>query len=142
MTKYMPKKYLIGHEQIDTQHEVLFALYTEINNVINGNTDSADVNFILGGLINYVGTHFKFEEELMRSSDYPQQQAHVAEHRELESRVMAFKKRYDSTKGGNDHRILSEMQKFLHTWLGGHIGMTDRDLSRHIKEKHAKFTSK
>jgi len=71
----------------------------------------------LGELVGYTVNHFAYEEKLFAQYGYPEEKAHVAQHRKLVASVSAFVKEFESGQSMVDFRLLN----FLRSWLAGHI---------------------
>lgn len=84
---------------------------------------------VLQGLTGYVGTHFAFEERMMRERGYPDFSMHKRKHEKMTRKVMEIQNDFDAGK------IISPVQvsNFLKGWLQKHIMETDKlfgDFSR------------
>lgn len=105
-------------EQIDEQHQGLFACLEELENAI----DERRVLFAVYAttrLIIYVRDHFSAEEKLMRMHNYPLLEEHIAEHQ-------AFRDRLKDLSDRSVHEDVScEMVELLRGWLSNHIGKSD-----------------
>ena len=133
-TTALPEEFRLGHVAIDFQHDVLFALYNEMSNILSGKMDHSLIADVFSGLRLYVRIHFKYEEGLMKESNYPGREQHEQEHRDLERRVVASIDRYRTATGEEEKRtVVLDIQAFLLEWLTEHISKTDRALCEHLE---------
>lgn len=115
-----------GIKEIDDQH-------AEITRLVDGMTDSIklrksilDVHYRIVRLQDVVGHHFTFEESLMRLFRYPRQDAHVALHANILSKLDELKKLSLRT-GEIDWSELDVKGTLL-----SHMDEHDRDLCKFI----------
>jgi hemerythrin-like metal-binding protein len=136
MTKQncLPEYLMVGHSQIDTQHGVLFSLFDDIEHVTFDSAVLPDLDGIIIDLIKYIDTHFKFEEELMRSSDYPHCKRHRYEHKTMMAHVQGYLIRYKSDKESS-REISIDIHDFIKSWITNHIAAEDKGLSHYLNNK-------
>ncbi len=113
-----PADYMLGQGLIDGEHAELIRLINALN---GGGLAPAD---LLHQLQNYAHLHFDGEEELMRLSDYPAMEAHLAQHQEFRRYLAEITPQIR----GDQNMIPSETQHYLEQWLLHHIQETDRRL--------------
>lgn len=82
-------------------------------------------------LVSYTKYHFEREEKLMSENDYPDFEAHKAQHEQMIAQVEEFVQLYNE-KG---HDALNEIVEFLTGWLINHINGTDKQYSEHLHER-------
>ncbi|MBF0188744.1 MAG: hemerythrin domain-containing protein [Magnetococcales bacterium] len=130
----LPEEYILGHDAIDTQHEVLFCIYKEVEHYLNVSDNAFPVEAIFNGLTHYVGTHFAYEEVLMKESGYPDRPNHEHEHATLCSHVGGVVSDYAEAEGDQEQQlaIVRELKAFLDTWLTMHISVVDRQMVEHL----------
>ena len=118
------KKYNVGNELIDSQHQHLVKL---INLIIDEkeNISKDVVKAIFNELIRYANTHFHDEEELIFKSDYPNKIEHKKLHREFIKKLEAIE--LDIVLENPD--IVDEILDFLSFWLMDHILLSDKDFA-------------
>jgi hemerythrin len=111
------QKYETGVEIIDNDHRYLFKLINDFyDSFINGSSEE-ESNTLMDELISYTISHFKREEQLMLTSDYPFFENHKKEHKNLIVSVGAFKKSVNTSP--ND--ATSDLLLFLSNWLINHV---------------------
>ncbi len=111
----------VGIDSIDSQHKVLIDLINDLYQKMHSGDGKSGVGDALGKLIDYTGTHFKFEEDLFATHGYEDIDAHMEIHRELVAQVVDFQKQFATGKAD----ISIELMEFLKDWLLNHIKKTD-----------------
>lgn len=116
--------YLHQVRLIDRQHRRLFDLIT---NLASGKIDTPSA---IDDLDAYVDRHFRVEEEIMETLEYPDRAGHVREHDQFRSKVAHL-------RGGESgsFAISDSVVRYLRVWLQSHIGGTDRGLCDFIKKE-------
>jgi hemerythrin len=127
--------YKIGHEDMDAQHLILFALLNQLDVNINADLAGECVQDVLGALSAYIEYHFAHEEALMNAVGYPGLEGHAALHREFIDKVEQLRAQAES--GDKQHAAL-KIRGFVLEWLLGHILEVDTEYSRYIAAKHKK----
>ncbi len=129
---YMPwrQEYEIGIKAIDAQHRRLVNMINLLYKTARGGGGQV-VNEVLSDLVDYVGTHFGYEERLMQASGYPEYERHKASHERLAAHAMQHVERFRRGTGS-----LDELLAFLVEWLNGHIVGEDKRYGPHLKAHH------
>lgn len=113
--------YLVGHEQVDTEHRYLFALINEFHDAFMERHSRADLDRLLNRLVEYTERHFRHEEAMMREAGYPDLARHAAIHESLVEQIFRLAEKF-SNRAINPTR---ETFAFLDTWLTEHIRVED-----------------
>lgn len=118
------KKYNVGNETIDSQHQHLVKL---INIMIDEreNLSKDVIKAIFNQLIHYANVHFHDEEELINKSQYPNKIEHKKLHRD-------FTKKLDEIEIDivlENPKVVDEIIDFLTFWLIDHILVSDKDFA-------------
>ncbi len=121
----------VGVAAIDDQHRNLTATINELYQAYAAGRDKAVIERIVCALSDYVAAHFGLEEALMAQSDYPDAEAHKAEHREFLDKTMDFI--LASVEGREELSV--EVLDFLTDWWLKHISGTDMRLAGHLKAR-------
>lgn len=122
------KKYLTGIELIDQEHQELFRIIGEANNLIKNEfiSDKYDeIVRLLDELFQYTAVHFKDEEEYMESVGYEGLPAQKAAH---EAFVQRLGEMDLSQIDSNQQESLEELMQFLTEWLINHILHSDKKI--------------
>ncbi len=125
------EEYSIGIGSVDAQHRSLFGLAGELYAAMASGQAKAALARILDRLVQYTTMHFAHEERLMRLHQYPDLEAHLAEHAALTKRVLTFQEDYQR---GN-LMMTVQLFTFLKNWLEHHIQGADRKYAPYLKAK-------
>jgi len=112
--------YSIGNAKIDAEHQRLFVLADNFSEA----KDRAARTECAAQLFDYTRVHFGHEEALMRETNYPDIDAHTAQHQHLIARLTAV-----AEQVANDTLNPAELKSFLTGWLVGHIVTFDTKLA-------------
>ncbi len=116
----------VGHQAMDQQHQLLFALANKLRTMPANREAISDV---LIDLIGYIELHFSEEEALMAEVGYRDIEPHKKLHLEFANRLNSFALRLDSEPPA---LLLRELQTFVTSWLYQHIQGIDRHYSMYI----------
>jgi len=109
------------------EHARITALIGKATEAFVRQASAAEVNAILLELSGYTLTHFREEEEIMRSADFPAFQTHKDEHDRLAAYV----------RGLLDMRSKQEALRCalnaLDLWLDAHIRITDKEFFDYLR---------
>lgn len=121
----------VGIQEIDEQHKTLVDILNQLHVAIMQHHASAEVVHILDELVEYTRIHFAVEESLMRVLDYPDYEAHHAEHEKLIAQVQQFRHRVID----DGRAITFELLHFLKQWLTVHIMESDQRYTEHFIQR-------
>ncbi len=124
-------EYSVGIQSIDEQHIKLLNLINNVRAAVLCDTGPDFERGSLEDLIDYTQVHLKYEEELMRTHDFFDYEAHKGQHDRMVSQVNNYVKRY----GVDGSVILPEVADYLQRWLVQHIQGTDRKLCEYLHAK-------
>ncbi len=119
-----------GISAIDRQHRRIVQLINDLYQAQGSGGTREVVEEVLNDLIDYIATHFVFEEELQVQSGYPFANAHRRLHQMFTEKVMGYKARFVA---GED--IVGDLVEMLEKWLENHINIDDVDYAPLVKEK-------
>ena len=123
------KNYETGNPIVDGQHKKLFTLINNINVGISEKRPKEVLLEIIDGLSAYVETHFKTEEDLMKSISYPDFENHRQEHNILKEQSEKLIKLFRLGKVD----LTATISKFLSDWLKNHIQEIDKKMIDWLK---------
>lgn len=133
------EEYFTHIDFIDAEHESLFAIIRETNDLITAEYlhDKYDeILKILNKLRDYTEKHFQHEEEYMESISYPklgmQKIAHAAFIEKLVDIDFSEMDKIDD----NQQQYLIELTDYLLDWLSNHILKADKLIAEWVKEHH------
>ncbi|MBI4290715.1 MAG: hemerythrin family protein [Betaproteobacteria bacterium] len=115
----------VGHAEIDAQHRRLLHLCTDVIERLLHSGDPKSSMSQLQELIDFTEEHFEFEEDLMRSVNYPGLDRHAKYHSLLLAELRTFVYRVHQGEGATAVGTMS----FLWSWLNLHIDSMDRELT-------------
>lgn len=118
----------IGVETIDSQHEKLVFMINELYYAYMEGREKSVLADSITSINEYARTHFATESELMSRHDYPEQNSHLAEHRDFMARSVDFSLAYLHDK----EELTAEMLDYLMDWWSRHIKGTDKRLGRFL----------
>lgn len=126
-------KYLTGIPLIDGEHETLFEIIGEANDLVKAEFlhDKYDeIVAILAKLTDYTREHFQDEEEYMESINYPGLKAQKMAHQAFVSKLEEIDlEQVDQ----NQQKYLEELMGFLFGWLSNHILKSDKLIAEAIQ---------
>lgn len=108
-----------GIEVIDTQHRRII----DFINILHDSRITSDrhvAEHVIDALIDYIISHFEFEEEMMEGAGYALTSPHMKDHESFIKSVDALRKRFK-----NGEEILDELQNLLTNWHFTHIREDD-----------------
>ncbi len=74
-----------GDPEIDRQHQCLLADSARLRSLVETGAAWSAVQAALSVLITDCSAHFRFEEEMLRSTDFPRAEAHAGQHQAIEA---------------------------------------------------------
>ena len=129
--KWDKGEYSVGVESIDRQHQRLFELVNALFAGVKAMNQEV-ISSVLQELVQYTVNHFAYEERLFKEHGYPNEDAHVEQHRRLVGQVAAFAKEFSNGESMVDFRLLN----FLRNWLKGHIQVEDMQYTKFFISKN------
>ena len=128
----------LGNAEIDEQHHRMFQLADAIvESLVNAGADDVgrDPLDLLQAFIDFSYQHFRFEEDLMRSVDYPGTEPHAKDHSALLTQIAWDRYRFEQSHGN-----VAQITGYLRNWMNRHIDHQDRELVDWLKAE-AKLTT-
>ena len=120
------KKYCVGDDKIDSQHQYLF----ELADLIADSKNHTEMSNNVMKLHNYCRDHFGYEETVMRQMGYPAMDEHLALHDGLMTKLNSISEGISKRQWSND-----DLEKFMKEWLLGHILAEDTKLVKFIAKR-------
>lgn len=123
--------YKVGVKVVDQQHRRLVSLVDELYEAMKSGKGSDGAKKVLRGLVDYTKSHFRTEEEFMKSHSYPGMLAHKREHEDLARQAEDLLSQVEQGK----LTVPIETGKFLKDWLTVHIMGTDKKLGAFLTSR-------
>lgn len=114
-----------NNAEIDAQHKKWIGIYNDLHETLMGGniTELMDVTAkTLKAIQDYANYHFTFEEEFMKSINYP----HIVEHKRLHTNFDS--QIYDLNRDVREGRVVLNTQliKTMKNWIVDHILVADK----------------
>jgi hemerythrin-like metal-binding protein len=132
MDKFLWKESLgTGIDEIDSQNRTLLKCLNECTKKTAFPADVKDfvsLYVLLNELTTHADAHFKSEEELMRSVNYPELELHQQQHRLFVEQVEQLRRAVNS----GEKPVIAYLAAFLGDWYIRHILVHDRQIGVHM----------
>jgi hemerythrin len=126
----------IGHEDIDAQHQELFARADALLEAMRSGASAREVKPLLAFLDEYCSGHFASEERLMRARGYAGLDEHLAQHGNFVKQFEIILAQFE-LKGASPTVTIS-LQQLICGWLVKHIGAIDKQLARFLEGQRSR----
>ncbi|GHV11221.1 hypothetical protein AGMMS49938_01530 [Fibrobacterales bacterium] len=100
------KELLCGHDTVDAEHHGLFLKARELYDAMQSGINKKDAIPVIEDLFSDLATHFRSEEEVMHSMNYPELKFHAEEHKKLLTIGSQLFKQYKSDKLTLNHLFM------------------------------------
>lgn len=121
---------LIGVPTIDTQHWELYELCQQLTLAAASADPLPNTERALAFLTRYLDEHFRDEEQLMQSLDYPGFHAHRDSHARFRTQLAPM-----LARAARDIEIARKVSNALTAWFEKHILGQDLELARFVTER-------
>jgi len=122
-----------GVLEIDRQHKEIFARVDALLYAIRGGSSREEVGRLLAFLGDYVITHFRAEEDLMREVEFPGFPTHRAEHQRFVCDLAVLGAEH--TRDGASPSLVLRVNSRVSEWLCEHIHRADRELAAYLRAR-------
>ncbi len=130
-------EFALGHQEIDTQHRDLMELISRLYESVSKGEDCTKE--LLIELNNRIGSHFEFEEQLMKEQGYPFAADHIAQHHSYRNFYEKLHREIEERRA-DPWYLGFRIKLFLADWLVNHSHRDDRHLSKFLHERHIVLT--
>ncbi len=120
-----------GVQEIDDQHKELFGRINSLLNACNMGKGRLEIGRTIVFLEDYVNEHFGTEERYMIKHQYPDYDAHKAQHISFRNNLATIKRQLDEEGAGVHIIILTN--KLIIDWFTNHIRILDRALGDYLR---------
>lgn len=114
--------YSVSNEEIDTQHQKLFAIINKLAESMGMGQGRKALGKIINELNDYTVIHFGTEEKIFDIVNYPEAASHKKEHAEFVRKVSEFKEEFEQ----GTLCLTVVVLNFLCDWLKDHIKKCDK----------------
>ncbi len=118
--------YSVGVSSIDNQHKKLCDLVNQLHDAMGAGKGTDIVGSIIAETVKYTQQHFAYEENYMKSINYPLLSQHKLLHQKLIAEVADLQKKVTNKERIN---VIATCQ-FLKDWLTSHILKEDKKYSQ------------
>lgn len=119
----------VGVREIDAEHRHLVSLLNQLFDAMQQGIGREKLGYILDSLVDYTDAHFRHEEKLFETTEYPASESHKKEHNNLRRQVIEIQNKY---KSGELDTITIETLTFLKHWLINHTTGSDKKFGPHM----------
>ena len=112
----------VGNSDLDQDHKHLFKLFNDLSQAMKEGKTKQAITPILDALIDYTAVHFKREEEIMATGNFPD----LASHKKLHQ-----------FRSSNANTLAIETLEFVKKWLIDHIQKSDRAYAPYVRGRRA-----
>ncbi len=119
--KYVWKdEYIVGIEEIDTQHKHFFEIFDELDELLKNYSDENEESLIFASdkLLNYALYHFSTEEVYLEKCACPAAQEHISSHDTYREKMQILR---DNIRKPNKIEGFKAIQDFAEKYLIKHI---------------------
>lgn len=128
--------YIIGINQIDSQHRMLFTLAEKILSIKKPNEHKDKVTELLKAFLSNLTMHFNTEEALFVKFKYPFKELHIQRHQNIQSEIVDMIKSNSSLDS-----LCNNLPGFLERWLVDHMLEDDKNFAKWASTKEAQQNS-
>ncbi len=119
----------LGVAQIDKQHKEIFIRLKKLDEALDSNQSQEVLQEVVDFLSDYVVSHFRAEEDLMKEVGYPDYSPHKFEHSDfLDKFYQSRSFLATDTKSGKYY-----LHSVITSWLQQHILKTDQKLGAFLR---------
>lgn len=122
------ERYKTGDELVDTTQKKLF----DLTNEFLASDDLTVLRPVIVSLCKQARAHFELEEALMRRMNYPEIDAHSAQHQRLLERLIGR-----SMDVGKGHMNKPAIAALMRDWAENHVPVEDVQLARFLAASSA-----
>lgn len=125
------KKYEIGHERIDFEHQIFIDLIATIDDAVKLGEDNSYIEKLLIELRAYAVFHFISEENIMYLTNYPDYEVHKKEHNEFLDKFSQKLMEIDI-----EEQKVEDLLIFFMDWFASHTFNEDKRIASFINGEY------
>lgn len=113
---------------LDREHDYFIGLASRLGDDTSVTAEGPEqLRALVEHLRLFAHQHFATEEQLMQAYEFPDREAHIAEHQRMKGWVDAF-----AVQAQVGTLALAMLRGFLQGWLAAHMATQDRALALHL----------
>ncbi|MBU0712838.1 bacteriohemerythrin [bacterium] len=120
----------VNNEFIDGQNQKMIAIINDFYESIQKGSTVSETESILNRLEDYASAQHPYEEELMKSINFSELEAHQQAHVDFNKRLMNEHQKYQQNRSTYP---VHDLSSFLKEWLVNHILQQDKKFAPLIK---------
>lgn len=124
-------EYSVGVAKIDEQHQEMFDLLNELQDALGRGWNQDKIREIFDLLEEHTLTHFAEEEKLMSLFNYPHQDSHALQHKDLIEELNYLKGQW----ARGVLKITPETTAYIQNWLNLHVEGPDQKLGKFLRSQ-------
>lgn len=124
-------RFSIGLQEIDNQHKRLIDIINKLHDVLKNDASEPVADSVFFDLHSYTKEHFSAEEASMSESGFPDVDKHAQAHRNLETQLEGYRRKYDA----GDKGAAVDLAQFLMTWLVEHMLKMDGEYGEFLRKR-------
>lgn len=121
--------YSVGNEELDSQHKQMLRLITELHHALDRGQTELELRRLIQEACDYAKFHFKTEESLLTSCNYPGLPEHRRVHQEYVNQVESIRRLSDLALQEMAYKLFF----YLKEWWLSHITKTDQEYAACLK---------
>ena len=118
----------VGVSDVDDQHRQIIGLINRFEDSVRDSVGTAAVRSCIDSLVDYAGVHFRDEEAILESLQFPGLAKHKLFHQYFVARVKVFSDRFSS----GEPDVPEDLLTFLKLWLVDHIMVSDQEYAAYV----------
>ncbi len=122
-----------GVAEIDEQHQHLINSFNDFIAACRRGEGTQELLKLYDFLGKYVIFHFETEERIQEATNYPEYAAHKKQHQWLVDKIWELKIDLEDDKASQLTHVL-EINNILVNWLINHIGGSDMQFGKYLKQ--------
>lgn len=125
------ERFETGNAFIDEQHKHFINLAKQVGDMYARPINKDELQEALDGLIAYIKKHFKDEEKLMRSVNYPKLKEQHEQHKEIIRNINDILHKAKTT-----NQLKESLYTIVRTWFLRHVMQEDTEIGKFMKENN------
>lgn len=117
-------------KNIDEQHRKLVDMINVLETASGKDYEAKSLGELFFKIVDYTKYHFAYEEDLMKSSNYPKLNEHINQHKLFVQKIVEM---LESMKKDNTAHVNEKLNLFLLNWLIKHILGYDKEFGNFYK---------